>query len=449
MENRMHSKPAPSLADIPGPRGWPLIGNLPKLLPDPLPYVTSLQREHGNVFYANFAMNQRTVFLLGPDAAERVLVNHDKCISNRLGYAEQARTLGERGLLFLDGDDHRNLRRRANPAFNAAALRRYLRPMNSIIEGRVSRWGEEVSSGLADDIRRLSLDIAAAVILGSEVGEAGDRVISHFLHMLAASASVLPALPGTPKWRAARGREYMQRYFRDQLVERRGDCADDLFTAICNPTAGEPLSDDEIVHNMIGIFVAGYETTAITLMMMTHFLGHHPEWQHRLRAEYETVGCLGSLEYESLDALFDTECVLKETLRLNPPLPFLPRTAVSDFEFEGRTIRAGTSLIISPAFIHRMPSIYRDPADFDPARFAEPRSEDKVHPCAWMPFGKGPHTCMGMNMARLEVKAFFAQLLARFDIEGIPHSPLRMRHVPVQGPEGASLGVRLRARRAH
>jgi len=121
------------------------------------------------------------------------------------------------------------------------------------------------------------------------------------------------------------------------------------------------------------------------------------------------------------------------------------RRSLGAFEFEGHAIPEGTSLIISPAFIHRMPTIYPDPDTFRPARFSGSDPEDAMHPCAWIPFGKGPHTCMGMHLARLEIRAFFAKVLARFRIEAIENATLRMQHVPVQGPAGKALPIQLLA----
>ena len=387
-------------------------------------------------------MNRKTVFLLGPDAAEQVLVKGTRTISNRLAYGEQAKVFGERGVLFLDGADHRAMRKRMTPAFKPAALSGYLRGMNGRIAIRVASWSEGEQPTLADDIRHLALDIAGEIIAGAGDGEESQVVTGHFLHMLSASASIGPALPGTTKWKAVKGRIHMDQYFREQISERRNATSPDLFTAVCNAAPDQRLSDDEIVHNMVGLLVAGYETTAISIMMMLYFLAKYPTWQQRLRDEFDAKQSLGEMHFEALDELIETEWVLKETLRLNPPLPFLPRTATESFECEGYVIPKGASLIVSPAIIHRMPSLYRNPQEFSPERFAAPRAEDKTHPCAWIPFGKGSHTCMGMHMARLEVKAFFAQLLGRFRVELTGSASLPMRHVPVQGPAGKGLPVR-------
>ena len=177
----------PPLGTIPGARGWPLIGNLPSLLPNPMPFIEAQHRRHGNVFFASFAMNQRAVFLLGPEAAELVLVDRKQIFSSKLAYADQARFLGEHFLLFRDGKEHLALRRRLNPAFRPAALKSYLEIMNEHIAERASRWATATQPRLAEEIRQLTLDIAVEAIAGAEVGPESDGFIRHFIHMLGAS----------------------------------------------------------------------------------------------------------------------------------------------------------------------------------------------------------------------------------------------------------------------
>jgi cytochrome P450 len=439
----MKSRSNQRLGTIPGSTGLPIIGNLPRLLPNPFPYVQELHEALGNVFYARFAFNQKAVFLLGPDAAEVVLQNRNQGFSNELGYLGQSRFLGPRNLLFRDGDEHRAIRQKMNAAFKPAALKTYLDVINKRIAERVSRWSEGTGETLADDIRRLALDVALEVIAGAEVGHDSDAIVAHYLDMLRAGSSVGPKLPGTAKWKGAKGRAYMDHFVRSRIAGRRRAPTPDLFTSICSADSSDALGDDDIVDNMIGLLVAAYETTANTMMMMVCALAEYPAWQERLRAEFTTTGTSEQVRFETLGKLVETDRVMNETLRLNPPLPFLPRRSLQAFEFEGHRIPKNTAIIVSPMFIHRMPSLYPNPNAFEPERFASTRAEDKVHPCAFIPFGKGPHTCMGMHFARMEVKSFFAHLLARFRIEVCPQHDLRMRYVPVHGPVGSGLPIRL------
>jgi cytochrome P450 len=235
----------------------------------------------------------------------------------------------------------------------------------------------------------------------------------------------------------------MDHFVRSRIAGRRRAPTPDLFTSICSADSSDALGDDDIVDNIIGLLVAAYETTANTMMMMVCALAEYPAWQERLRAEFATTGTSEQVRFEALGKLVETDRVMNETLRLNPPLPFLPRRSLQAFEFEGHRIPKNTAIIVSPMFIHRMPSLYPNPNAFEPERFASTRAEDKVHPCAFIPFGKGPHTCMGMHFARMEVKSFFAHLLVRFQIEVCEERKLQMNYVPVLGPAGRGLPVRL------
>ena len=254
--------------------------------------------------------------------------------------------------------------------------------------------------------------------------------------MLDAMVMLMPNLPGTAMRRGIQSRRHLDRFFRSQLDARRNSSAPDLFTTICRSSAKLGLGDDDLVDNMIGLLVASYETTASAISMTLVELAHHPSWQQQVREELSSICVGGSPRFNDLDKLTRTEWMLKEILRLYPPLPFIPRAAVRDFKVEGHTIPKGASLTIAPRFIHQMESIYPEPEQFDPVRFSPERAEDKAHPCAWVPFGKGSHTCMGMHFARLEIKSFLQQCLGRLSIKPVGTHKPRMQYVPVYRPKG-------------
>ena len=128
--------------------------------------------------------------------------------------------------------------------------------------------------------------------------------------------------------------------------------------------------------------------------------------------------------YQALREIPLLENAIKETLRLHPPLVMLPRTAVVDFHYADWTIDAGTIVAVSPAVSHADPACFVDPARFDPDRYAEGREEDDRHPWAWIPFGGGPHRCLGANFAMMQLKAIFSILLRRytFDLVDAPQT---------------------------
>jgi cytochrome P450 len=128
--------------------------------------------------------------------------------------------------------------------------------------------------------------------------------------------------------------------------------------------------------------------------------------------------CLGrdsdDLGYDDLEALETLGWVMKEALRRYPPLPVIPRIAEEDFEFDGRRIRKDSMVVVSPIFTHHMPEWWDEPRRFDPARFSPERAEHERHTHHWIPFGGGPHMCIGLRFAETQVKLILHHLVRRY-----------------------------------
>jgi cytochrome P450 len=147
--------------------------------------------------------------------------------------------------------------------------------------------------------------------------------------------------------------------------------------------------------------------------MMGYYLGKHPEWQDKARAEAQELG-KDAIEFTDLDRLSTLDLVMKETMRINAPVGGLFRETVKDTEVLGHYIPAGTIVMTSTYATQRLAEVWPNPDEFDPGRFAEDRREDKVHRYAWAPFGGGAHKCIGLHFGGMEVKAIMYQLLLRF-----------------------------------
>jgi cytochrome P450 len=164
---------------------------------------------------------------------------------------------------------------------------------------------------------------------------------------------------------------------------------------------------------MIFALMAAHDTTTITLTTMAYYLAKFPEWQERLRDESLALG-RPVLEFDDLDALPSADLVMKEALRLLPPVPALPRRVVKDTSILGYHIPAGTTVVVPALTNHHMAEWWPDPERFDPERFAPERREDKVHKYAWAPFGGGAHKCIGLHFAGMQVKSILHQVLLRY-----------------------------------
>jgi cytochrome P450 len=172
-------------------------------------------------------------------------------------------------------------------------------------------------------------------------------------------------------------------------------------------------------------------------------LAANPAWQERLRAEIAGLGLRldEPLPFDRLDAMPLTEMAFKETLRIIPPVPAVPRRALRAFDFAGHHIPAGTSLGVNPLFTHHIPDIWRDPGRFDPERFTS-TAEAGRHRFAFVPFGGGAHMCLGLNFAHLQAKCFARHLLQNLRVSVSPGyvPPWRMWPIP-QPKDGLRITV--------
>jgi cytochrome P450 len=177
------------------------------------------------------------------------------------------------------------------------------------------------------------------------------------------------------------------------------------------------------------------------LTSLVYELARHPSWQDRLREEGRPH--LDVVANDRLKELRELGWAIKETLRLHPPLVLIPRRTAAPVEFEGFTIPAGMSLSVSPAYTHRMEEYWASPEAFDPERFSEGRAEDRKVPFSYLPFGGGPHLCLGMFFAEMQAKLIAHHLLRRFRWSVPEGYRAEYRQVPIQAPRDR-LPLRLR-----
>jgi cytochrome P450 len=409
------------LAHLPGEDGWPIIGNTLAALKDPVGRVEAMYRKYGPV-YRDHLFGVRSVAMLGPEANELVLFDHDKNFSSSDGWGFLLDRLFPRGLMLMDFDEHRLHRKALGVAFKPAPMKAYLGALNNRISQRIAEWHLAGSGqgGTADlrfypAIKQLTLDLAATSFLGIELGSQANTINSAFIDMVAATIGVVRSpIPGTQMWKGVKGRETIIAFFREQIPERRAGQATDLFSELCRATKedGSLLTEQEIADHMSFMMMAAHDTLTSSVTSLVYMLGKHPEWQDKLRVEMHGLGLPSGapLPYERLGELALFEMAFKEAMRINPPVPGLPRTALRDFQFKGLEIPAGTRVAINTVFTHRMPEIWPEPLKFDPLRFMDAAVRAR-HKYAWVPFGGGAHMCLGLHFAYMQAKSFFYHLL--------------------------------------
>lgn len=192
---------------------------------------------------------------------------------------------------------------------------------------------------------------------------------------------------------------------------------DDIATAIINARdkeTGEGFSRKELIDQLGVFFLAGHETTASALTWGFYVLATRPDIVAQLRQEIEQVTQGEALGFQHIRNLHFTTSIFKESMRLYPPITFIPRVAAENTKIGKRKIKKGAMIMIAPWVIHRHHDYWNNPDSFDATRFM-PHREKEIKPNTYMPFGLGPRVCVGANFATIEATLILARLAMRYD----------------------------------
>jgi cytochrome P450 len=435
--------PGSSLKPVMGNNGMPVLGHLIEVFRGGPDYVLGTYRKFGPVHYSKTpALN--AVAALGPDATQEVFSNRNKDFST-VAWQTVIGPFFNRGLLLMDFDEHMYHRRIMQEAFTRTRLSGYIKHMDAVASAVVAKdW--PVNDGrflFMPAVKELTLDIASVVFMGHEPGSDHELVTkiktAYETTTRAGGAIIRTPVPPFKWWRGLQARKVLEEYFIERVRQRRAAEGTDMLTVLCHTADddGNSFSDTDIVNHMIFLMMAAHDTSTSTLTTMAYHLAANPNWQQRCREEGDRIGD-GPLDIDALDKLETLDLVINECLRLVTPLPFSVRRAVRDTEILGHYIPAGTNVTMWPGMNHRLPELWDDPERFDPARFAEPRSEHKRHRYAFAPFGGGAHKCIGMVFGQLEIKTVMHRLLRNYRLE-LPHPGYRPHYdnagmpVPIDG----------------
>lgn len=234
----------------------------------------------------------------------------------------------------------------------------------------------------------------------------------------------LPLWVPTPKHlRFKRAVTFLHENIQRVIDERRREetPTSDLLTLLLkarDPETGEAMSDQQLRDEVMNIFFAGHETTANLMTWTVFLLSQHPAMLEKVEAEVQTVLGQRALEPEDVPKLAVLNRVIREALRLYPPAWLFARQAFEDTEVAGERFTKGQVVLVLPYVTHRLPTLWSEPDTFDPERFAAESSTDAaVWKYAYLPFGAGPHVCIGNHFALLEAAVVLAMLLQRGRLE--------------------------------
>lgn len=404
------------------------------LLTTGVAYSAAGRERYGDVYRAPFIGNPM-VIVWDADEIHRILRNEDQVWSTAMGWDvlmfegldPKKGNVGT--LLSLDFDEHRAARKLVQPAFTLKAIEGYLAIARRSFREVVPRWLGQGRIGFKAEVRKLLGTVAGEIFTGirdpAKVAVVDRALFDFWSGMMVAFRN--PVL--SPTFRRARnGLSTLLEIFLGLVPERRSVGGDDLFSQLCQVADEDGLGDEAMVRVFLTVMFGAFDTTSAAVTSMAYLLAKHPEWQERLREEARAVP---DLDVGSMKKLRQLEWAWKETLRLMPVTSFIPRRPLRDVTVGGHHVAAGTLVGPMAAAIGRHPRWWSKPDTFDPERFSPERAEDKQHPGIFVPFGAGVHACVGMQLANMEVKSFWHELLTRCRFRLTKDYEARHTHTPL------------------
>ena len=417
--------------NLPGPRGWPGVGALPNLLRhDTLSVLEEVRHTHGDLFKLRVGPGSLVV-ASHPEHARYMLQTNNQNYTKGRVYDPGRRWMIGDGLIASTGDFWLRQRRMMQPHFHKQQLAGITTLMTDAIGEALTGWEPLGREGrvlhLEQAMARLSIKVITRTLFGRGQLSEGemDAVGAAFLTLMRQLTprlflyflpEALP-LPGDRALRKARGTIDAAIY---RLIEarRRTPGGDDLLAMLMGAVdeagqdEGAPMSDAQLRSEVATLFIAGYDTVATGLTWTWHLLGEQPSVTARLREEVDRVLGERTPTFPDLKALPYTRNVLRESLRLRPPVGMVPRTVVADDELGGYPLQAGTTVWLYIYGIHHHADFWDTPETFVPERF----ETGEPHRFAYLPFIAGPRQCIGNEFALMEMALALAMSVQRFEV---------------------------------
>jgi cytochrome P450 len=430
-----------------GPKGHVLLGSLPEFRRDVLGFFAACARDYGDVVPIRVP-RRRLVLLSHPDLIEEVLTAHARRTS-KTALLQTLRTVLGNGLLLSEGDTWLRQRRLIQPAFHRQRIAAYGEVMAAFADRAMAHWKDGETRDVHADMMAVTQAIVAKTLFDADVsGGAWD--VGQALHVLMEDFSRtrtrvfrLPTFVPTPtRLRTRRAVERLDRLVYGIIAARRasGEDRGDLLSLLLqaqDADDGSRMTDQQARDEIMTLFLAGHETTAVSLSWTWYLLAQHPEVEARLVEELRSV--LGGRwpTVADLPRLRYTEMVVTESMRLYPPAYTITRRVVEPPLTVGpHAIAPETVLVMSQWVVHRDRRWFDEPGAFQPDRWEHDLAK-RLPRYAYFPFGGGPRLCIGNTFALMEATLLLATIAQRFRFRLAPGAAVTpMLSVTLRPAEG-------------
>ncbi|MGA2164224.1 MAG: cytochrome P450 [Solirubrobacteraceae bacterium] len=411
---------------------------------DPLTLLLDCCERYGPIFTLDLVA-YNVVFMLGPEANQYITGAQSKNFSWGQSMLREFSIVGGEGLFLIDGEAHDRARRTIAPAFERSQL---LRSIDVMIE-ETERALAELPVGAPVDLytwsRRLTVQILMRALLGLDPGEDCERsrevarLLDEVERFFEKFIGRMLRGPFTPRARLMKANRRLEALISKEIASRRasGKRGPDVLSRLLDVECegGRKMSEREILDHMVTLLFTGQDSTTSTIAFMFYEVARQPQIAAALRAEQQTQlqGQRPQPAHLHTAELPFLESVVDETLRRYAPPWMGPRRAIEAFDFGCYTIPAGTHVAYSMWATHHLPELYPEPFEFRPGRFAADQRA-ALPKGAFVPFGGGPRTCLGMRFAKAQIRTVATLMYSRFNLSLPADYHLQLRQVPTVSP---------------
>ncbi|MFB8201793.1 cytochrome P450 [Kitasatospora purpeofusca] len=420
------------------PGGLPLLGHAVRLARAPLAFLDA-QRAHGDV--VEFRIGRRPAYLLNHPELVLTLLTGPGGRFDRGGIFAKARPLFGTGVAVADGTHHRNRRRVVQPLLSTARLPGYLDTMAGLAEALSGSLQHGARLDLNTVTAELALNVVAATLFGRPLPEGFAHTVHRALPTVVTGLGLRaygPAAALLDRWPGPERRRYRSALADihavvDSLVDAEPDTP--TLTRLSTGADRAQLHDD-----VTSLLIGGSHTSAAAAAWTFILLARHPAVRRQVHDEVDRTVGHRPVRATDLPALDLTGRVVRETLRLYPPIWLFPRHTTGETEIGGHRFPQGVQFFYSPYALHRDPRWYRAPDTFDPDRWildgrpAPPNG-------AYLPFAAGVHGCPGGDFALAELTLLTAAVARRWHLDPVPGSRPRPVAAATLGPSPVTMTV--------
>jgi len=402
-------------------------GHLEEFRTDPIGLMHRVRQECGDVGAFQLA-DKHVVLLTGAEANEFFFRAADDDLDQAQAYPFMTPIFGK-GVVF-DASPERRKEMLHNSALRGDHMKSHAATIEREVRRMLKDWGDEGEIDLLDFFAELTIYTSTACLIGRKFREQVDSRFAEYYHLLERGTDPLCYVDPYLPIESFRIRDEARaglvglvgNIMNQRIANPPKDKTDrdmlDVLVSIPDEAGNPRFSADEITGMFISLMFAGHHTSAGTSAWTLIELLRHPDVYATVSAELDNLyGDGQEVSFHALRQIPELENVIKETLRLHPPLIILMRVAQGEFEVQGNPINPGDFVAASPAISNRIATDFPDPDSFQPDRYDKPREEDVLHRWTWIPFGAGRHRCVGAAFGTMQIKAIFSILLREYFFE--------------------------------